>query len=175
MMKPASDWNDKELANIIANYRRLGKINDAYYLSAFEEMGRRKGAGLDFDKTFNAVLKAARERRFLSYKQLADQSGVEWSRVRYAVNQHLGNLIEYAHRRGWPLLSAIIVNQQHLTDGSMEPFTLKGFVEAARALGYSVSDEIAFLKEQQQRVFAWAGSYESTEFAAPSAAILLER
>ncbi|WP_208179843.1 hypothetical protein J4T85_006730 [Sinorhizobium medicae] len=159
-MKAVADWDDKELANIIANYQRLDKVEDAYYLSALEEMGRRKGAGLNFDKTFNAVLKAARERRFLSYKQLADQSDVEWSRVRYAINKHLGDLIEYAHRRGWPLLSAIIVNQQHLTDGTMEPPTLRGFIEAARALGYAVSDEAAFLKEQQQRVFAWAVTYE---------------
>lgn len=162
-MRPVSEWDDKQLANLIANYKRLGKVDDATYLDAMSEMARRKGGGLDFDKTFQAVIKAAKERRFLSYKQLADESGVEWSRVRYAANQHLGDLIEYAHRRGWPLLSAIIVNQQHLEDGRMEPSTLKGFCEAARLLGYTVVDEDAFLKDQQNRVFDWAVDKTTTD------------
>lgn len=38
----------------------------------------------------------------------------------------------------------------------MEPTTLKGFIEAARALGYSVKDEEQFLREEQDRVFDWA-------------------
>ncbi len=155
-MKPVAEWDDRQLANLIANYQRLGRVSEAYYLDALSEMARRKGAGLNFDKSFNAVLRAGQERRFLSYKQLADESGVEWSRVRYAANRHLGDLIEYAHRKGWPLLSAIIVNQQNLQDGHMEPSTLRGFCEAARALGYAVADESAFLKDQQQRVFDWA-------------------
>lgn len=162
-MKPVSDWDDKQLANLIANYQRLGKVHDAYYVDALSEMARRKGGGLDFEKTFRAVLKAAKERRFLSYKQLADESGVEWSKVRYAANQHLGDLIEYAHRKGWPLLSAIIVNQQNLEDGHMEPPTLRGFCEAARSLGYAFADDEAFVKEQQNRVFEWAATYDSDD------------
>ncbi|MBB4143121.1 hypothetical protein [Rhizobium rhizoryzae] len=158
-----SDWDDKQLANLIANYQRLERVDDPYYLEALSEMARRKGGGLEFEKTFSAVLKAAKERRFLSYKQLADESGVEWLKVRYAANQHLGDLIEYAHRRGWPLLSAIIVNQQNLEDGHMEPSTLRGFYEAARSLGYAVADEKAFLKDQQQRVFEWAATYNEAQ------------
>ena len=162
-MRPAREWDDKQLANLIANYKRLGNVDDAYYIEALSEMARRNGRGLDFDKTFRAVLKAANQRRFLSYKQLAEESGVEWSRVRYAANRHLGDLIEYAHRRGWPLLSAIIVNQQHLEDGRMEPSTLNGFCEAARALGYSIADEQAFLKDQQDRVFDWASTLQEAQ------------
>lgn len=159
-MRPVSEWDDKQLANLIANYQRLGKVDDTYYHDALSEMARRKGAGLNFEKTFRAVLRAAKERRFLSYKQLSDESGVEWSKVRYAVNQHLGDLVEYAHRRRWPLLSAIIVNRQNLENGLMEPPTLKGFCEAARSLGYAFADEEAFLKEQQERVFEWAATRE---------------
>jgi hypothetical protein len=36
--------------------------------------------------------------------------------------------------------------------------TLKGFIAAARELGLPVTDEKAFLKEQQRRVLEWAGS-----------------
>ncbi len=155
-MKSVTEWSDGELANLVANYQRQGKVDDAYYLELLAEQAHRKGAGLNFDKTFQAVLKAAKDGRFLSYKQLADESDVEWTKVRYAMNKHLDDLIEYAHRRGWPLISVIVVNQQHLDDGSMEASSAKGFCDAARRLGYSVTDEMAFVREQQARVFAWA-------------------
>ena len=57
----------------------------------------------------------------VSYKDLADASGVEWSKVRYSINQHLGSLVEYAHRKDWPMLSAIVVNKPNVASGSMEP------------------------------------------------------
>lgn len=63
-MTPLGEWGDKQPANLIANYQRLGKMDDAYYLGALSEMASRKGGGLDFDKTFRAVLKAAKECRF---------------------------------------------------------------------------------------------------------------
>jgi hypothetical protein len=154
-----ADWNDSELKNIIDNYRRQGRTGDAYYLEAQEEMARRKGAGLDFDKTLRAVLKAARDERFLSYKDLADESGVPWSKVRYAINQHLGDLMVYARDRNWPLLPAIVTNKEHVDDGTMEPTTLRGFVESARSLHFTVTDGEAFLREQQQAVFAWSKTF----------------
>lgn len=155
-MKPVSDLDKKQLDNLIANHERHGRVDAPAYLEALSERARRDGRGLSFEKSFSAVVKAAKARRFLSYKQLADESGAEWSKVHYACNQHLGDLIAYAHRRGWPLLSAIIVNQQNLANGTMEPPTLKGFCAAARELGYTVTDEEAFLREQQDRVFDWA-------------------
>ncbi|MGO7690095.1 hypothetical protein ACC696_36405 [Rhizobium ruizarguesonis] len=59
-MKSVTEWNDKQFGNLIANYQRLGKVEEAYYLDALSEMARRKGAGLNFDKTFSAVVKARR-------------------------------------------------------------------------------------------------------------------
>lgn len=156
MAKPIEGHSDQQLRNVIDNHRKNGKFQEPYYLEALEELARRKGQGLDFLKSFDLIRKAAAERRFLSYKELADASGLEWSKVRYAVNGHLGDLIDYAHGKGWPLLSAIVVNQQNVRTGDMEASTLKGFVGAARALGYAVADEIAFLRDQQERVFAWA-------------------
>ena len=72
------------------------------------------------------------------------------------MNPHLFALLNYSHGKGWPLLSAIVVNKKHVDSGQMEPSTIKGFVEAARELGYTVTDEEAFVKEQQNRVFEWA-------------------
>lgn len=104
------------------------------------------------------IRKTATERRFLSYKDLAGASGADWSKVRYAVNTHLGGLVDFARGKGWPLLSAIIVSQQNVATGKREPATLRGFVEAAHALGYAIVDDEAFLREQQERVFAWAAA-----------------
>jgi hypothetical protein len=53
------------------------------------------------------------------------------------------------------MLSAVVVNKPNVDSGKMEPETLKGFIAAARELGYSILDDEAFLKEQQDKVFSW--------------------
>lgn len=155
-MLPLHEHTTEQLNNVIANHKRHGKLSEPYAVAAMEELARRIGKGLDFDKSRGLILRAAREGRYLSYKELADESGTVWSKVRYAMNGHLGDLIRYAHSRGWPLLSAIVVNQDNVATGKMEPTTLKGFVEAAKELGFAVADDEAFLVEQQRRVFDWA-------------------
>ena len=49
-----------------------------------------------------------------------------------------------------------MVNKENVATGDLDPQSLSGFVTVARSLGYVVSDEHAFLKAEQQRVFAWA-------------------
>ena len=90
------------------------------------------------------------------YRELADANGADWSQVRYAIGGHLWKLAEYGQLKERLLLSAIVVNKPNVETGKMEPDTLKGFIGAARELGYPITDEQAFLKEQQARVFAWA-------------------
>lgn len=148
---------DEQLKNVIDNHRRKGATDSPLYLDALAEGARRTGRGLDFEKSFEIIRRAAAEGRFVSYKELADASGADWNRVHYSIGGHLWALVEYAQRRGWPMLSAIVVNKQNLANGKMEPDTLKGFLAAARELGYSVIDEEDFLREQQRRVFKWAG------------------
>ena len=131
-MKAVQDWNDDELENLIANYRASGKADDPYYLDLLAERGRRKGKGLNFDTTRRAVLAAAREGRFISYGELSDASGVEWSKVRYAMNRHLQELIEFCHRKDWPLISAIVVTKGNLETGAMDEGTLNGFVAGCK-------------------------------------------
>lgn len=151
-----AEYSTKELQNLVNNHRDRGKVEEPAYVEALEELGKRKGQGLDFGKSFKLIREHAENGKFLSYKQLAEESGLEWEKVRYAVNGHLGDLIEYSHRRGWPLLSAIVVNQEHVERGDMKPTALQGFVTAARSLGYDIQDDSKFLKEQQSRVFEWA-------------------
>jgi len=149
---------DDQLQNLIENHRRQKATSAPVYLEALREWQIRKGKGLDFDKSFEIISAAAKEGRFLSYKELADASGADWGQVHYAMNGHLWDLVEFAHRNDWPMLSAVVVNKPNRHTGTMEPETLKGFIAAARDLGYSVTDEEGFLREQQRRVFAWAKS-----------------
>jgi hypothetical protein len=148
--------SDQQLRNVIENHRRKGATHSSAYVDALAEQARRTGKGLDFDKSFEVIRCAAAEDRFVSYKELADASGANWNQVHYSVGGHLWSLVEYAHRKGWPMLSAVVVNKQNVASGGMEPETLKGFIAAARELGFSITDEEAFLREQQRRVFEWA-------------------
>jgi hypothetical protein len=141
------------LRNLVANHRKRDLTHLAVCAAALAELEKRTGLGLDFDKSFDIIRKAALDRRFVSYKELADASGAEWSRVHYAIGGHLWRLVDYGHHKGWPMLSAIVVNQQNVATGKMEQETRKGFLAAARKLGIPITDEETFLREQQQLVF----------------------
>jgi hypothetical protein len=116
----------------------------------------RKGAGLEFKKTLNLLWKAARQRRFVTYKDIADANGASWNKVRFAMIGHLFDLNQGAAHRGIPMLSAIVVDKIHVKTGRKEPSGLKGFVEGARLLGFPVDDPEAFHMAQQQACFIWA-------------------
>jgi hypothetical protein len=153
-----TELSDDQLKNLIENHQRQKATNTPTYIEARCELQKRKGKGLEFDKSFHIIRSAAKEGRFLSYKELADASGAKWSQVHYSIGHHLWDLVEFSHLNGWPMLSAIVVNKPNVGSGAMEPETLKGFIGAAHDLGYTVTDEEAFLRDQQARVFAWAAA-----------------
>lgn len=157
--------DEGKLKSLIKNHRDAGATDRLIYAEALAELERREGRGLDFDRSMSLIRAAAAEGRFLSYKELADESGADWGKVHYAVGGHLWRLVEYAHRKGWPMLSAIVVNKPNVTTGEMAPETLAGFMAAARALSHAVLDERKFLREQQIAVFRWAGFDPSGLFA----------
>ena len=55
-------------------------------------------------------------------------------------------------------MSSVVVNRENVETGNMEPKTLKGFCDAGRELGLSVTDEQAFLREHQTRLRPDAGN-----------------
>jgi Phage integrase, N-terminal SAM-like domain len=69
--------------------------------------------------------------------------------------KHLEADVEWAARNGLPLITAIVVDQPALSTGAMSDSALSGFIRAARKFGHSVTDERAFLRDQQQAVFNW--------------------
>lgn len=156
-------YEDKEVRAQIANYRRNKKTSDPFYFSLLEESSRRFGKGFDFEKTLVAVKQAAKEGRFLAYKELADRSGCEWSKVRYAIPKHLQALLEYCHARGLPLLSSIVVNKHNAKTGTLDEAALSGFVRGVEETGIRVDDPEAFLRAEQQKTFEWARSEESQD------------
>ena len=143
----------KDLKTIVLNHERSGKTAIASYLAATAELTRRETGTLDVDTTIRIIAGFAKRRAFLSYKDIADASGAIWNKVTHAMPKHLLVVSQHAHSLGWPMLSAIVVNKQHMADGLMEPAPLKGFCECARSLGLEVGDEAAFLKGQQKAVF----------------------
>lgn len=147
--------DDQGLKNLMENHRRLGATSEPAYGAASREWNTRHGGGLDLETSLAYLRKAARERRFVSYGELAQANGAIWDKVRYPMNAHLWALVEHANHLGWPMLSAMIVNKPHRETGGMEPETLAGFVAAAEALRYDVADPEAFLREQQELCFAW--------------------
>ncbi|WP_294541574.1 AAA family ATPase [uncultured Rhodoblastus sp.] len=111
---------------------------------------------LDLKTTYRTILKAARERRFISYGDLAKANGADWQKVRYDMNRHLGDLVQIAVQNGWPMTSAIVVNRQNLETGTLDGSALQGFLAAARDSGLQVDDPDAFVRQQQLALFDWA-------------------
>ena len=116
-----------------------------------------EGAALDLGRSLAAIREAAEGRRFLSYGAVAAASGLAWRAARRRMDPHLYALCAWATERGWPLLSAIVVDKGSVPHGAMRGRTLIGFFRAAERLGRIVGgDAAAFLADEQQRVFAWA-------------------
>jgi hypothetical protein len=147
----------EELENIVANHRRLKKYSAPLFLKAVAQLERKKTGSFDLEKTVTVIRASAVNRRFLSYKDVAEASGLDWSRVHWTIGPHLETVCEYAHGKGWPLLSAIVVNVDKVDSGEMRAENLKGFVAAAQAVGRDVgADYVRFVHDEQQRVFDWA-------------------
>jgi hypothetical protein len=158
-----STKTDQEIDNLIENHRRMSLLTAPLHLQAMAEKEQRRGNGLEFRKSVDIILAAARQRRFTSYKELADASGAKFEKVRYAMNQHLWDLVSWAQGHGWPMLSAVVVNQENVDTGKMKPETLKGFIAAAHELKRTDvgPDDNAFLQAEQQRVFEFAREHSN--------------
>ncbi|TCZ61399.1 hypothetical protein [Roseicella aquatilis] len=115
------------------------------------------GEGLRLEATLGLIRRAAEARRFVSYGEVAAASGLPWNAARRRMDPHLFALCQRATERGWPLLSALVVDKQSVPHGAMRGRPLVGFARAAERLGRIVGgDAASFLADEQARVFAWA-------------------
>ena len=122
-MATAIDMSTKtvdELKTIIANHETLGRLKAPRFLAAGVELATRSAGNLSITKTVAIIAKAAKDHVFLAYKDVADQSDAIWAKVHYAMPKHLLDVSRHANRMGLPMLSAIVVNKQHVASGEME-------------------------------------------------------
>lgn len=156
-MRDVSEFSLEELRAFIANYERLGRTKEPYYDQLLAELQARETKELDLDRSMKAIMGAARERRYISYGEVARANGLDWS---YALNRqmpkHLDLIIAKSHAKGLPLITAIVVNQNHLDSGNLEAASLRGFISGAKRLGYVVQDDERFLRDHQNRTFELA-------------------
>jgi hypothetical protein len=145
-----------ELERMIMRYQAQGMTSEPQYLAYVEEHARRAAPGMSVDVSIEAMRQSALRGQFISYGEIAAANNKTWNEVRLLMPKHLDQVLWIAHQRGWPLITAIVVNKQHVDTGAMEESSLSGFIEGARRLKIVVTDELAFLKEQQQATFRWA-------------------
>jgi hypothetical protein len=141
----------------------LKKYGATVFLESLALLERRRSRGFDIDKTIAIIRDSAFDQRFLNYRDIAQASGLEWSSVHWAIGPHLVAVCEYARGKGWPLLSAIVVNADKVGTGEMKSANLEGFVTATHIVGRDVgSDCVQFVQREQKRVFDWARNKASS-------------
>lgn len=151
------------LANTVENFGRQGLGNDERCLAALEELNRLR-SHLEFRKSVTAIRTVAEQRHYISYGDVGAASGFAWKEARRTIDRHLDELCRWAHLRGWPLITALVVEKPNVTSGKLEGVALDGFIRTAKRLDrYVTGDEKAFLKAEQESVFAWADAWRGQD------------
>jgi hypothetical protein len=79
------------------------------------QKSRELSVPLSLEKTYQCILIAARDRRFVTYGQLAEGNGENWDKVRREMPRHLAQLLLLCHEEGWPLLTALVLRTRFRT------------------------------------------------------------
>lgn len=110
---------------------------------------------LDLDTTYRALLQAARRRRFVTDREIAEASGVPWATAQSRLAAQFDVLMRICHDQGWPFLPMIVFPEPGL--GHPSPAAARErLVMAARGLGVFVADPAGFIRTEQDQVFEWA-------------------
>ncbi len=149
---------EKELRQLIENYEKKGRGDEPLCQEARRLLSARVLGGLTVAGALPVILQAAKDGRFIDYGTVAAACGVPWNKAYRQMGVLLGEVVNHATGKGWPMLSAIVVNRPNLKTGKMNPATLAGFIAKARELEADIGDEAAFLEKEQQMVFAWGRS-----------------
>jgi hypothetical protein len=113
---------------------------------------------LDFENSLLHLKQAAIEQAGTTYVALAKASGVTWPQAHRPMTiwtGHLDLLLDLCHARALPLLTAICVDDDSLSDCELSADALVGFVTGARRLGYDVIDTRAFHHEWREKCWEW--------------------
>jgi hypothetical protein len=146
----------EQLELLIGRYKEAGAKYDQQRKDAIGQLGSRKKGEVSLERTCAIIAEYAKRSEFLSYSDIADAYEIPRARARLALPKHLLDVNRYARMKGWPLLSSIVVGKDHVKDGAMDEATLNGFCKAAEKMDLEVGEPVAFLKAQQEAVFAAA-------------------
>jgi len=111
---------------------------------------------LSIEKSIDHLITCARRREFSTYLEIAKANGHTWEEVWLQMRgpkNHLDDILKFCHENNFPLLTAIVVQQENKKDGKLKPFALKGFVEGVGKLGIEVKNRSEFLKKCQKECF----------------------
>jgi len=156
-----TDKTTDSINQMIANHEdRAGGTALPLYKELLEERARRSQASqrLNLDRTLEHLKEAAVDQKCTSYGNVAKASGVAWTQARRQMdgaNGHLNRVADLCHARGLPFLTALCVNQDDILTGELKGEALGGFVACARRLGFLVTDEEAFHREQRDACWRW--------------------
>lgn len=108
--------------------------------------------------TYKAILDYAREGKVLSYSDIAQRHGRPVRQLRSIIPKHLNDLMKRCYDRNWPTLPVIVVSKGE------EIITKKRdvFISAAKNVGYTVRDEMKFIKANMSRLYEWAVTASDT-------------
>ena len=113
---------------------------------------------LDSEKTYKTLLAAAKEQSLLTFDDLAIANDVDRKTARAQLRKHLGKLSKIGHGLGWPLLSAIVVEEKDRQSGNLVGSALNEFLAVAKSTGAEVGDSSNFLAREREKVFHWAST-----------------
>lgn len=151
-----SGYDDEAIIGAIQRHQDQNATDSKLYKALVEENARRSVKRLDPDKTIALLIFTAKGDEFISYKDVAAASGIDFSKVRYQVGKHLDAILTLCDQRKWPLLTCLCVKQSEKKTGALSGDSLKGFIGAARRLKHHVTDEEKFLIDCQQECRKWA-------------------
>lgn len=109
-------------------------------------------AVFDRDATIRCLVACALRGDTISYGGLAEFHGYkreDWPRVRHHLYAHLYDVGRECARRGWPMLTALVINK-------LNGRASRGLQSLAEQLGIAVVNFETFAGEQQQEAFKWA-------------------
>ncbi len=151
-----SKLTDEQVQNVKDNYARQKLFDRPEYSAAVLELQKRLGPELNIEKTIKFILSKAREGQFVTYGEVAEVNGCTWSKVRRKIPTHLDRVLEMAHARGAPYITANVVNQKNRDTGKLDPESLSGFIKGVERLGDRVDEPEGFLKRHQNQTFEYA-------------------
>ena len=156
-----SKKTDAELDRWITNHETaLGGTAKPLFRQLLEERAERSQARqkLIFARSLEHLQQTAIGQVCTTYGALAQASDVEWSQARYQMNGkkgHLERLHELCYARGFPLLTALCVNQRSVSDCELGDDALKGFAASSRRLGLFFTDDRAFHHKCRDECWQW--------------------